>query len=236
MVEGEEQALTCTGLSYDAACNTWWIGCYGKTNQGDKYGDSIIVQMDYSFQKIVSVINLTQQIEGLNENIQGVAIDKSDDSIWFADSLNIYNISKQGDLRKVIKFKDQYKKPNGIAYDTINDSLWVLFFSNYLVEVDKDGTILNEYPCNIEGQDQLYCSEVDGKIYFTAGTDYLGNQNFVYKYDFDKQVAIQVYQLMDSYAVEGIVLKNKELWIANDGYYHCAYEPVNIVKKYVISE
>lgn len=234
-LETGDEAITCTGLAYDEESNTWWVGSYGRTNEGDPYGHSRIVEVDDSFQKIIGIIDVTEMIDGLNQDMQGVALDESDGTIWFADNKMVYNITKQGELKKIVEFGDKYKKPNGIAYDKTNDSLWVLFFTKYLVNIDKAGTILGEYSCDVEAQDHVYCSD-DGAVYFTAGADYSGNRNYVYQYDFDNQTAVPIYQLMDSYAVEGIVLKDGDLYIANDGLYHQAYEPVNVVKRYETGE
>ena len=235
-LETGDEAITCTGLAYDDENNTWWVGSYGRTNEGDPYGHSRIVEMDDDFQEIIGIIDLTDRIDGLNQDMQGVALDESDGTIWFADNKNVYNITKQGELIKTVEFDSKYKKPNGIAYDKTNDSLWVLFFTKYLVNIDKDGTILGEYPCDVEAQDHVYCSETNGAVYFTAGADYSGDRNYVYQYDFDAQTAVPIYQLMDSYAVEGLVLKDGNLYIANDGLYHQAYEPVNVIKRYEIGE
>ena len=113
--------------------------------------------------------------------------------------------------------------------------IWVLFFNDYLVQVDKNGKIIKEYPCNIEDQDQLFINQANGTLLFTAGADYMGNENFIYEYDFANECPVLVYQLMDSYAVEGLVVDHDTIYVANDGLYHAAFEPINVIKKYEVN-
>ena len=233
--EDGKVGFTCTGLTFDEVNEVWWIGCYGRTNEDEEYGHSRIIEMDRDFEKILNVLDISSLVEGTKDNIQGVAYDNSNNSLWFTDSHILYNITSKGELLKTIEFEAKYKKPNGIAVDNKNDLIWVLFFNDYLVQVDKNGKIIKEYPCNIEDQDQLFINQANGTLLFTAGADYMGNENFIYEYDFANECPVLVYQLMDSYAVEGLVVDHDTIYVANDGLYHAAFEPINVIKKYEVN-
>lgn len=70
-------------------------------------------------------------------------------------------------------------------------------------------------------------------IYISAGVDYQGNNNFVICLSKDMERKF-VYRVNESYAVEGILVKDSTLFVVNDGIYHEAKIKNNYVQEYLI--
>lgn len=223
------EGFTCTGLSYDQADDVFYVGRYGKVYSDDEYSESEIIVLDSDF-GLMRIIELTQ-IPELENSIQGIAYDSKSDTIWFTDTQDIIEIDKNGNFLNRIAV--EYKKPNGLAYNSNTDSLWVLCQKQYLLNITKKGEILTKYKCDYDDQDQL-CFDEDGNLYITVGADYAGLDNFVLVADIETGTITAKWRVMDSYAIEGIVIKDDTVYIANDGLYHEAAIQENIIQKYII--
>ena len=115
-------------------------------------------------------------------------------------------------------------KSNGIAVD--KDNIWVLCYNKFLLKLNKYGDIEEKYKFNYKDQDHIYL--INNNLYVTIGADYLGDNNFVFKYNLKSGIISCEYQLEDSHAIEGIVILDDTLYIANDGKFHhdifnCSY-------------
>ena len=210
--------FTCTGLTWDTSDNSFWIGDYGTQNMGD-IPYPRIVEVDKDLKKILRVLELSNVLS-IDDNLQGVAYDQKNDSLWLAVGESCKNIDKNGNL--IYEFNlGKYSKynANGICVD--NDTLWILCYSKYLLHYDKTGFLIKEYRFNYKDQDQICIFE--DTILATIGSDYSGENNYVVSIDKDADASMYVkYQLKGSYAIEGIAIVDGKLYIANDGLYHNA--------------
>lgn len=73
-------------------------------------------------------------------------------------------------------------------------------------------------------------------IYFTVGADYQGNNNYVTSFN-KKTNDIKIkYRTIESYAVEGIVIRDRKIFIINDGLFHDAIIPKTYISVYDLKE
>lgn len=226
-----DKGFTCTGMAYDPLEDCFWVCNFGRIlpNEGEhrpsiiKLSRNIKLQAEYDF-------NLIEDDE-YNRNLQGIAYDSKEDSLWVSGGKQLINVSKDGKLISKVQIDWEECQLNGVAYDEATDSIWVLCSHDYLLNVNKDGSIIKRIECDIYAQDQLAYSE-SGELYFTAGADYTGNQNFLFKMDVNTGECSPCYQLVNSYAVEGICFVDGLLYVMNDGFYHSALISENIVNVY----
>ena len=229
-IDNENLGFTCTGLTYDKNHNTFWIGNYGKLTNKETESHPSIIQVSSDFKSIVSQIF----IEDYKADIQGVSYDDTTDTLWYSDGYNVNNCDLEGNILKRISLgKYESFKPNGVLYDNISNSVWVLCFYKYLLNYSCEGELLNCYKSNYIGQDHL-AMDSEGNIYFSAGVDYSGDNNYVVCYEKNKNKLRKAYRVLGSYSVEGICFLNNYLYIANDGYYHDAFDNRNIIVTYLI--
>lgn len=227
---GEEgKGFTCTGLVYDKNEEVFYVGNIGKSLPEVEKFKSTIVKLSKDFKKNLGEIKLYQTFDNM-EDIQGLTIDYTDNSIWFCSwaENKIRHIDKNGRDLGYIPFDN----PSGIVYDSRDNSLYILS-STALTQISKDGDILNSIGIELTGQDQLWLDEKYNTIYVTAGNDY-NRANYVYTIELDTGKINKKYILLDSYAIEGIYLQDNEMYILNDGYYHGASIPINQVNIYAI--
>ena len=225
------KGFTCTGLAYDATNNTFLIGDIGLLLPNNGAIKSQIVRVSADFQTVVETIPLHHTFSGMGD-VQGVTIDTSDRTIWFcAPSVNkIYHTNALGENLGSISTT----RPTGIAYSSADDSFWVLNYSNQILHIDKDGTVLETFASTFEeALDQCFLDESHGYLYITAGANY-SERNNVYLFNIsthEQSVACTV----DSYSVEGIWIGTDKMVIVNDGYYHSALVPVNQANIYTLT-
>lgn len=225
--------FTCTGLAYDNVDDVFWVGNYGSEYPKSDVVLPTIIKMSKDFKEIEDEIRIYEIFPDRNINLQGVAYDNSDDSLWFADGEYIQHVSKEGIDLGFIELGDYQKyKSNGICYDEKTDSLWVLFYYNYLVNFSKDGIVLEVMECDYVDQDQLCIDESGNNLYFSVGADYKGDENYLCKVDLNAKKISVSYKLLGSYAVEGISILDRQLYVMNDGHFHSALINSNLVNKY----
>lgn len=225
------KGFTCTGLAYDATEGIFYVGNIGKDLPATAGFYSTIVKLSKDGATNLGEINIYETFPAM-EDIQGLTIDTSDDSLWFCSKGEdkIRHITKAGvDISNF-----GFSNPTGIAYDSRTDTLWILDTTSSLVNVSKTGTVIKTISVAISDQDQIYLDEVNNVIYFTAGANYTGI-NYVYKVDLATETVSVAYNLKDSYAVEGIYIEGDRMYILNDGYYHTGTIAVNQMNIYDIS-
>lgn len=255
--------FTATGL--DRITRGQWAGCWivaseGRTRESD--GSSFnpqIAIISPDFGKIVQLISLSG-----NTSIQGVAVDTSgsEDTFWvaFVTNTGIYD----GDIRHYelydasytnygttantaveisadrIDFDTTYSHgPNGLAYDSANDALWVggQGFVNTVRQLScADGSLLDsitvtEYP------DQLHYDATNQLLYYSNGNN--GSNGVVYAYRIeDDENAVVYSSLSRAQAIEGIYIDRDlgELFVINDGGYHFTAAPaLNVALRYAVN-
>lgn len=223
------EGFTCTGLCKNNIDNIFYIGNIGALTQKDNIKSSIEVFAD-DFGSYIGSIDISKLSNEIRD-IQGIAFDYSNNSIWFCSfsENKIYNIDTNGNYMSDISMDN----PTGIAYNQKDDSLWVLTYS-HLINIDKNGNVLESNKVKIKGQDQIFLAE-NNRIYFTAGINYDG-ENFVYEYDLDNNKLSKIYTLVDSFAVEGIWIENGMMYILNDGFYHSAKDARNLICVYKLPD
>ena len=209
--------FTCTGLAWDSIMNSIWIGDYCAKSANNTPSQRVI-QINKELTEVISIIDLSNMLN-TNDNLQGVAYDDYNDSLWLAVGDSCKNISKDGklifafDLGKYKKYKS-----NGICVD--GDTLWVLCYSKYLLHYDKSGNLIKEYSFNFKDQDMLFNS--GDELIATVGADYNGENNYVVTFNKNTGETDVKYQIHGAYAVEGISIVDGKLYILNDGLYHDA--------------
>lgn len=224
------KGFTITGLAYDSALGCWWAGNAGKNLPGDSAFYPSLVKLSADFKTKLAEIDLHTTFSAMS-TVQGVCVDTSDNTLWIAsyEEHKVRHITKAG--ANIASFA--LATANGIAYDSRTDTLWVLTDSA-LKHLTKTGTELSTLACAYTAQDHIWLDETNNKIYFTAGANYAKN-NYVYVVDLGTNTITLAYNLVDSYAVEGIWINGTTMYIANDGYYHSASYGVNVVNKYDLS-
>lgn len=220
--------FTCTGITYDSLNNSYWIADYGANSINDKPIPRII-EIDNEFKTIKNIISLENKLDK-ESNLQGITYDSDNDYLVLATGEYIYYVEKNGNIIKHEDLKKYSKcKSNGIAYNPLDKSLWVLFYSNYLINYNSNFTINSKIKINYKDQDHIYYNSNTNHLFITVGADYLENNNYVLEYDLNEQMNYKLYRINSSYAVEGIYLTDNKMYIVNDGFYHNA----KIKKSYI---
>lgn len=224
-------ALTATGISCDRNSNALFIGNYGKASSEDSdiYPSIISVSQD-SFN-----VNGYIHFDMDSIDIQGIAFDVTNNSFWYTNGGSVINCSAL-DASELSSFSlDKYSKykANGICIDANDDSLWVLCLYKYLLNYDKKGNLLKVLDCEYIGQDHI-CSDNNGLLYISAGVDYSGENNYIICIDKNAEIKT-IYRAKGSYAIEGVLILDDDLYIVNDGIYHDAKIRENYIQIYNIS-
>lgn len=218
-------------MSYEKNEDVFYVGNIGKTLPTSNGFKSTIVKLSKNGTVNLGEIKLYNIFPTMLD-IQGITIDENDDTIWFCSTgeNKIRHITKAGVEIESIDLD----KPTGIVYDNRTNTLWVLTYTK-LLNINKDGKIIDSINISIEGQDQLFLDESKNIMYFTAGVNY-HSDNYVYKIDLSTKKIDLVFKLKDSYCVEGIYIENGIMYILNDGYYHSGKNPINQLNKYDINQ
>lgn len=225
------KGFTCTGLAYDPTTDTFLIGEIGALLPSETSKGSII-RMSTDFSEVIETIPLYNTFPNMAE-IQGVAFDTSNNSIWLCSPVEnkIRNITGAG----VSIGEISVSRPTGISYSANDDSFWILSYDGVIRHLSKSGTVTESYNFAYnEALDQCFLDEYRGLLYIVAGTNYTSRNN-VYCFNInthEQYIACTV----DSYAVEGIWLGDSDkMIILNDGYYHSAVIDKNLANIYTIN-
>lgn len=155
--------FTATGLSFDKKNNQFLIGNYGKSKKEDKEMYPGVISMDIEFSEIAGELYFDS---GWGVDIQGIAYDEINDSIWYTNGNEIINCAKDnGEIISSFTIGNYGKyKANGICIDADNQSLWILCTYKYLLNFKKDGKLIRACECDYIGQDHI-CMDEKGDIY-----------------------------------------------------------------------
>lgn len=218
--------FTCTGLFYDKEENCFLVGNAGKYKPNDKQFKATIEVVEKDFSSITSSIPCYLNFEKMKD-IQGVC-KASDGTIWLCSygENKIRHINENG---QEIGYIDMLE-PSGIANDSRSNTLWVLT-KKYLYNCTYDGKVKRKIKLKIKGQDQIFLDEENNLIYLSVGSNY-SKESYIYMVDLETNEIKPVYELQDSYAIEGIAIVDDVLYVLNDGYYHDAKVAVNQVNMY----
>ena len=190
-----------------------------------------LIELDSNLEMVLSEVQIEDYTNDGKLNLQGIAHDPIDDAIWIAVGDSIQKISKSGKLIKVIDL-GKYKKyqANGICMDDADHTLWILCYNKYLLHFDREGSLVKSYPVNMKDQDMIYM--YNGLIYITVGADYKGEENYCAVFDPATEKLWIQYELVQSYAVEGIYVDEDYIYIINDGAFHNAMIPRTYISVY----
>ncbi len=219
------QGFTCTGMVYDTCERMFYVGDIGTVNPDDTLFHPCIEVLSEDLKHLVRTIPLYKHFPVM-KTVQGVAVDYADNTLWlcsFEEGL-IRHITKQGEHISSIELS----QPTGIAYDATTGHLWVLTY-DALMEMTKTGNVLRSFEFHEAGQDQI-CVKGD-TIYVTSGLDY-HNPQYLHLVDKRDGYKIATIQMDASFAIEGVVVIDSLCYIANDGLYHKAREPRNVIQEY----
>ncbi len=227
------KGFTCTGLTYDETDKCFYVGNYGKMLPSDSTIYNTIVKLSADGNTVLGEIKLYDTIPTMTGDIQGLTVDYSDNTIWvvaYAEG-KIYHINKSGTLLGTVN----HTGANGIAYDNRTDTLWVLAITNNggnIKNITKSGETNKTITfTGISAVDQMYLDTQSNTIYFSAGANYNSN-NYIYKANLNTDEISLYKTLEDSYAIEGIWIKDNLLYVMNDGYYHSAKYRYNYMMIY----
>lgn len=210
-----ENNFTCTGMTYDSKDNSFWIADYGAQSEDERLVPRL-VKVDEELSKVITTIYLERLVDD-KFNLQGISYDVINDTLWIATGNVVYEIDKTGSVKSKIQMgKYAEYQSNGIAVD--GEQIWVLCYKKYLLKFDREGNMLHEYKFNYEDQDHVFLYK--NMLYCTVGADYIGDNNFVLLFNTDTEEIKNEYRLKDSHAIEGIVIKDGCMYIANDGKFH----------------
>lgn len=230
-IYNNEHGWTCTGLAYDEDTDTFFVGDIGKELPSSIGFASQIVKVSSDFSIVKGTIPLYSLFPNM-QDVQGITIDTTDDTIWFCSASEslIRHINLNGESIGSISVLG---RPTGICYSPNDDSFWVLTYAstNNIKHVERDGTVIEQYTFNYSDTlDQCFLDSELGHLYITAGENYSSRNNI---YLFNTKTHTQsIACTVDSYSVEGIWVGTNSMVIVNDGYYHSAYDNRNVANFY----
>lgn len=228
------KGFTCTGLAHDASDDTFWISNDGRNVFGDtSYLPSLVHVSKAGDAKLDEI--LLAPLFPSAQSIQGVTVDTSDNTLWFAsfDEDLIRHVSKTGTNLGAIAVANE---PNGLAYDPTTDSLLVLF--------DADDTI-KRYDCatgallethNLGAHfmlDHLWFDPAANCVWFSVGAN--NTSGFIKRYNLTTGILSPAILVPDADSIEGIYMDGANLWVANDGYFHAGTPALNRLLKYAFN-
>ena len=223
-------ALTATGVSFNRNNGFYYIGNYGKSTIDDSKFYPSIISMPNDFSCVDRVIHLNSE----SIDVQGIAYDEMTDSFWYTNGDSVINCDAL-DAREISRFslgKYSKYKANGICIDTDDSSIWILCMYKYLINYGRDGEIKCVIQSEYIGQDHIFMDS-KGMLYISIGNDYNGENNFVLCMDKEANIKT-LYRVKKSYAIEGILVLNNNLYVVNDGIYHDAKIRSNYIQIYRI--
>lgn len=209
-----EVGFTSTGLFFDKARSSFWVGNHGQANSEDLSRKPSIINLDMAGEKIINEIEVYKILPEVG-TIQGVIIDKKD-TIWFADPTTdkIYNITFDAEIIGSI----DYFRPNGLGYDEFNDQ--IIVYSRGEVSVIEQGSqdVIRVYSVDVSG-DQVYFDEDTQEVFITYG----GNGDPAYINVYNHQTERFLYSITgfeENTAAEGVSIVDNNMFMVSDMFYH----------------
>ncbi|MGN7438332.1 MAG: hypothetical protein ACTHOO_06760 [Alcanivorax sp.] len=212
------KGITCTGLAKDDAADSFWIANHGQATGSHPYTPSLMnVTKDGATE--ISEIELIPLFPAM-QSVQGLAVDTSDSTLWFvstAESL-VRHITKAG--ASIGSFSVD-SGANGLAYDSNDDSLLVLYSNRQIKRYSASTGVLIETVTTLStlsNVDHLYLDTVKNIVWVSHGSS--AKPGRVSAYSIDDDVLSDPVRLPESDAIEGIYLDGEALYVVSDGYFH----------------
>lgn len=163
------------------------------------------------------------------KSVQGVAIDTSDNTIWFSstDENLVRHITKAG--AHIGSFA--VTAPNGLAYDAVHDELLVLTNASNLVRYSKSGTAGTSISMSLVSPDMLWLSADANELWMSYGFS-ISTGCYMMGYRFSDGFKTGQYLVAEATAIEGIHYDGTNLYIANDAYMHVVPNNKNALQVY----
>lgn len=220
-------SFTCTGMTYNTVDSCWYIGNIGARSPKDDFQSSIMV-MNSDFTAVKRQLSIYEVFPEMVD-VQGVAVNESDQSIWFCSFSEDMVRHITADCQSLDSLS--VGQPTGIAFQQDNRHIWVLTFTE-LQEYDSNKHLLRRYKHKLHAPDQIVI--LGDRILITRDDDYQKEQH-VSVYSIPKNKIETALVVAQSFAIEGISIKDSLVYIANDGAYHQAKIARNQVNLYPLS-
>ncbi len=223
---------TNTGLVWDTAENCWWIGNDGRVLEG--VGGTAypsIIKLSADFSTILLQIDL-KALWADQTTVQGVCIDTSDNTLW-------YGAPEQGKIRHITKAgaligELTATRPNGLAYDPLEDRLITLNDTNGVFRVlnKSTGAQIRTYTYFPTSPDQLYFDPATRFLYASFGANAPGGGGVVVIDHDNPRILGVLGPFEECRAIEGIAIKEGKLYVCNDSYFHGQSPNLNEIVQY----
>lgn len=227
--------FTNTGLCPDGS-GGWWAG----NSVAAGPNEPSLVHLSSNFSTKSGEIRLSTLYTGIL-GVQGLTLDTSDNSIWFADTVNkkIQHITQAGsDVADGFALSGA-KTPTGVAYNSSHDSVYVNNTSNTNIEEYScvDGSLLRTYDYNIGNLsvEQLWYDNTNGILWISYGDNSASGHLTGIKITTNCIVAD--YLLTESTTIEGFYIDSaiSRLYVCNDGFFHSDSDGRNRVTTYALT-
>jgi hypothetical protein len=243
------KGFTCTGLdkiTRGKYAGCWIVGDDGRLLEGDAspFDPQVhIITPDWT----TILETFTMPYSG--QSLQGVAVDTSgaEDTFWVATlgdlklrHFNLYGVSAGTEISGDVFAWGYSDMPNGLAYDPVNDALWVTPFTETTMRLISCNPAasprLLDTKTLAESADQLHYDSANELLYYTRGAN--GTNGSVRVYRLGTDVDQMTYaSLPRAQAIEGIHLDRdlKRLTLMVDGGFHGVASPqLNIAIEYKV--
>jgi Alpha-L-arabinofuranosidase B, catalytic len=224
------EGFTCTGLAHDPVDNAWWVGNDGRNVLADVTFQPSLVKLSIDGSTKLAELDMGA-LFALNNSIQGVAYDTTDDSIWFASPSEnlIRHVSKAG-----ANLANHISKtaPNGLCYDSLRDALWYTSGTN-LFRISKAGTLQDTVALGVAELDHLFYDVGRDLVWYSYGGN--GVPGNVKAYKPTTAATTHFFRLPSAQAVEGISILGSTLYVCHDGYFHNVAPLENQLQTYTVS-
>ncbi len=228
LAQNPNGGFTCTGLDRFTGgpwSYCWAVGNHGLARAGSGQHTPSVVILSPDMRRIVRELPCTNaEFPGIG-SIQGVAIRRRDNTIYFVDKANscIRRISSTG--QRLPGDIPVAHTPNGIAYHPGLDALYTAHEGEKLVSlVDcETGAVIwtkQGFPSNA---DQLSYYAADEELLATVGSN--GGTGSVHIYDANSLALKRSIPLPGAEAIEGVYREGDIVTTVNDGAYHLEAKP-----------
>jgi len=235
------KGFTCTGLCYIETCTTVpaYSDCFavandGRGTSGDPHEPSIVIIRRTDKAKVGEIVMDTSVFSSMG-SLQGIAWEPVAEQFYIvslAESLvRVFDVDSDGTSNA-----SSWSVPadtNGLCIDPVAEKLYTLNLSGALSSYNYDGTGVTALAAMTGRAVVDHLTYVAGTIYATVGSN--GSRGGIVRYN----VAANTWAptsndsvLTEALAVEGIVLLDDRLYVANDGFFHATGTMKNEILEY----
>lgn len=210
--------FTCTGMAKDPTNGTWWVVNFGRISSSVVVYTPSLMNVSSDFSTKISEIDLLTAYPSIG-NVQGLAYDTSDNTLWFTDSDNnaIGHISKTGTVLTGLSLAFS---PNSLTYDPTLNCLIYNQTSSIIWANKTTGATIKSITSG-GGYDHLYfdsTSGVSGTLWGSYGPN--GAPAGINRYDVATQLWTGHWSIPEIQAVEGLHCVGGVLTLVEDARYH----------------